>query len=349
MHVRSLVRLFIGAALLCLAWVVLTSGQASAAERPATSQPRSDLGRTLPLVDRDGLASVLGSVLGKPSAPVDRPADHPAKAHNDGAQPKAGATSKAKASGEKRSPTRPSATKTSATKPVREVGAADQAMAPVAALSDSVDEALRAAPVLDVVGSTARSTVDTGLALVTDVGEIAGSAPVVGEPLGRVTDAVVDLVQSLPPVVVPSPIVPLPIGDGTPTPVVPLPGVTEAVATERDPATARTDLRPGVSRDLHPFLTRGGFTPATDGAPVQTREPVGLGGRGAPSGPWAPLDSSPALPSQPSPGGGAAQGAGDPATASPSVALPNPSLFGRSSADWRVPRGLPAHPGTRPD
>src|SRR4051812_23633282 len=82
-HVRSLVRLFIGAVLLCLAWLVLTSGTASAAERPAPAQPLSDLGRALPLVDRTGLdtglESVLGSVLGKPSDANPQPAEEPAR------------------------------------------------------------------------------------------------------------------------------------------------------------------------------------------------------------------------------------------------------------------------------
>ncbi|WP_157605915.1 hypothetical protein [Phycicoccus sp. Soil802] len=205
------------------------------------------------------------------------------------------------------------------------------------------------APVLDLVGATTRSTVDTGLTLVTDVGEVADSLPVAGEALGSVTDTVVTLVQSLPTVGVPSPIVPLPIGDGTPVQVVPLPGATEVVATERDPSTARADLRRPHSRDRHTSLTEDGLTPGRHGPPVQVEVPAGPSRPGEPSGPWVPFDSSPALPSQPSSTGGAAQGGGDHATASASLVLPNPSLFGRSSADWRVPRGLPAHPGTQPD
>ena len=332
-HVRSLVRLFIGAALLCLAWVVLTSGQASAAERPTASHPRSDRVRSLPLIDRTGLETVLGSALGKSSAPAERSAAHPAKSSK-------AATSHASHETETANEMRSGATTSTTPTSTPPTSTVPTSTAPTSATI---------APVLDLVGATTRSTVDTGLTLVTDVGEVAGSLPVAGEALGSVTDTVVTLVQSLPAVVVPSPIVPLPIGDGTPAQGVRLPGATEAVAAERDPSMARADLRRPHPRDRQTSLTEDGLTPGRHGPPVQVEVPAGPSRPGVPSGPWAPFDSSPALPSQPSSTGGAAQGGGDHATASVSLELPNPSLFGRSSADWRVPRGLPAHPGTQPD
>lgn len=342
MHVRSLLRLLIGAALLCFAWVVLTSGPASAAERSASSQPRSDVGRTLAPIDRDGLEAVLGTVVGTSSATAERPAGHPAQPAKSAkratpatpakpATPATPATPADAQASEKRSGTTMLTTTLTTT------------MAPVKAAGRQVP------PVLDQVGATARSTVDSGLTQVIDLAEVAGSVPVAGEPLVLVTDTVVTLVQSLAPVGFPSPIVPLPIGDGTPIDVVPLPGATEAVATERDPSAARAVIRPTMSRDRDGLLTRSEAGPSRHAASVQTELPAAPSWPGEPFDPWAPLDSSPALPTQPSPPGGAAQGGGDPATGSPSVVLPDPRLFGRSSADWRVPRGLPAHPGTRPD
>lgn len=295
-HVRSLIRLFIGAALLCVAWLVLTSERASAAERPAPSKHRSDLARTLPLADRHGLEAVLGDVVGPPSPPARRVA------------------------------------------------------APVAVLTASVDDLARqVAPVLDQVTTASGPTVDAGLTLVADAPEVAGSLPVAGEPLVRVTDAVVALVHDFPVLGVPSPVVPLPIGDRTPTEVVPVPGRTESVATERDPSMVGADSRTTAFGGRQGLLAGDWFGPPRHQVSERPGTPAAPGGLGEPAGPWAPRDSSPALPSQPSPTGGSAQGSGDPATASASLVLPNPSLFGRSSADWRVPRGLPAHPGTRPD
>lgn len=328
-HVRSLIRLFIGAALLCLAWLVLTSGHASAAERPAPAQPLSDLSRTLPLVDRAGLETVLGSVLGKPSAPTERPADRSPQTVKSDAAP----TRKPMAK-------KPSAAKTSDTKhPVSK-----------AVLATTIDEAVRqVVPVLEQVDTSARSTVDTGLALVTDVADAAAELPLAGRPFDQVTDAVVALVRTLPVVDVPSPIVPLPIGDRTPTDVVPIPvpGSLDAVPTAPDALRATLDdaiaaARSGAAWPEDAGLSRAGSSDRT----VAHAAPAGDRG---PTAPGAPFESAPALPGQPSPTGGASSSTGDQAVAAVGLVLPNPSMFGRSSADWRVPRGLPAQPGTRPD
>jgi hypothetical protein len=329
MHVRSLVRLFIGAALLCLAWVVLTSGHASAAERPAPSQALSgvavalpDLAGVLPVLDGDGVEDVLGDVLGTSSASGRRPATHPAKPTARHTPPKAKAN-------EKRSGTTTYIARRAAVP------------TPVAPISSSV------VPVVDLVGTTTRSTLDTGLGVVTEVAAVSGSVPVIGGPLEQVTDAVVSLVRALPEGVDPLPVVSLPVGDGTPTGVQPRPEPAPEVAAARGPLTAE-------AADTNDFRGRAtttnvGLTPTRHQVSDRAESSTVPSGPGVPADLGAPLDSAPALPGQPSPTGGAAQGAGDPATASAPVVLPAPSLFGRSSADWRVPRGLPAQPGTRPD
>ena len=173
-HVRSLIRLFIGAALLCLAWLVLTSGHASAAERPAPAQPLSDLSRTLPLVDRAGLETVLGSVLGKPSAPTERPADRSPQTVKSDAAP----TRKPMAK-------KPSAAKTSDTKhPVSK-----------AVLATTIDEAVRqVVPVLEQMQPrpAGPSTPDCRC----QAGRCPRGAPAGRPTLRQVTDAVVALVIS---------------------------------------------------------------------------------------------------------------------------------------------------------
>src|SRR6476661_5510139 len=95
-HVRSLVRLFIGAVLLCLAWVVLTSGQASAAERSAPGQGRADHGHpTHGILDPKGLEKVLTGALGRSPAADQRSAHLPVKPATRHTPPKASANEKA--------------------------------------------------------------------------------------------------------------------------------------------------------------------------------------------------------------------------------------------------------------
>jgi hypothetical protein len=328
-HVRSLIRLFIGAALLCLAWVVLTSGQASAAERPAPTQPVSQLVGGLPLVDTDGLQGVLGSLVEKAPVPAERPADTAPRTTTSGS------ATKAKSAAQKRSGATTSAPRRSTPEPVA---------------TNPVDEVVRqVVPVLEQVDTAALATVDSGLALVTDVADATTELPLAGQPVSQLTDAVVGLVRTLPVVGVPAPIVPLPVGDGTPTDVlpVPVPGLLETLPS------APPVLLPAAADSL--VTPRGGSQPVAVSGVARAESPTRTVTQAAPSdgrrpsAPGALVDPVPALPSQPSPTGGTTQGAGDPATVSTVLALPNPSFFGRSGADWRVPRGLPAHPGTRPD
>lgn len=324
MHVRSLIRLLIGAALLCLAWMVLTSGQASAAERSGPSDPRFDVARALPLVGSERLEEVLGGVLGTSPGLGGEPERHTTNQTTRHTPVKAKAAEKR--SGAKKSTRSSSAVTTSAGSPATTV-----------------------APVIDLVGNTARSTLDTGLDTVTEVVALPGSVPVLGETVGQVTDVVMTVLRTLPEAVTAVPDVPRPIGDGTPSEVLPPAGPTHEVAAARDPLTA--EAAGAHDSPVRVSTTDVALTPTrhelSDRAGAVT-VPTGRG-PGVPADLGTPLDSSPALPSQPTPTGGAAPGAGDPATASATVVLPAPSLFGRSSADWRVPRGLPAQPGTRPD
>ena len=338
-HVRSLVRLFIGAVLLWLAWMVLTSGQASAAERSDISAPLSERGRSLPLgVDTEGLETVLGTALGKDSGSDPQPAGgaaRPAKAH-----PVTPSAPSAKSSWRKSPAASPVDEKASAATP--------SAAASLVVAVDEVESHF--APVVEVVEVTVRPTVDNGLALVSDVSDIAAEVPVVGGPVAHVSDAVVALVPDLPLVGGPLPIVPLPIGDGTPTGVVTdvVPGVVEVVGAVRPPALSLGDTTVPVRTSLV-SLGDLGAAPLRDATSAQAVLRATQRGPGEPAGPGAPRGSTPVLPNQPSPTGGATQGAGDPAMASPGVVLPNLQPFGRSRADRRVPRGLPDHPGTRPD
>ena len=197
---------------------------------------------------------------------------------------------------------------------------------------------------------TARSTVDAGLVLATAATDVVATLPTVGEPVAQVVDGIVAVVGSLPPVGVPSPIVPLPVGGETPMPAFPPRGdtVVPAGPDPRGPSAADLLGHAAGNRALSTLLV--GATPSSDGPSARATGRGGHDGKGAPLGPWTLLDTAPAVPAQPSPSSsGAAQATGDPATTTLSLVLPNPSLFGRSSADWRVPRGLPAHPGTRPD
>jgi hypothetical protein len=332
MHVRSLIRLFVGAVLLCLAWLLLTSGPASATERPAPTQPASDLVRSLPVVGAKGLEGVIGVLVGKPEAQAQRPADPAPRTTTRGTPPKAKRAQK------------PSAATSS-----------DSARAPRKLVATGpVDEVVRrVTPVLQRVDAATLAPVDAGLELVTDVTDVAARLPLAGQPVDHLADAVAGLVRTVPVVGLPAPIVPLPIGAGTPTDVVVVPVVVV-------PVPAVVETRPTAPRALLRAAAGSLVTPRVGSAPVADTGPSHAGssmrsvaqaasdGR-RPSPPGALIDPAPALPSQPSPTGGAGQGAGDLATVSAVLGLLNPSLFGRSGADWRVPRGLPAHPGTRPD
>ena len=88
----------------------------------------------------------------------------------------------------------------------------------------------------------------------------------------------------------------------------------------------------------HHSCAVGDRAPLVSGAPQPSELPE----------PW-PSPQSPMPPTQsvPSPGGGASSV--DLASAGPAIVLPSPTTWGRTSSDWRVPRGLPDRPGSRPD
>jgi hypothetical protein len=288
-RVGSLLRLFLGAAFLCLAWVLLSSTQADAAERPAPVEL---------------IASVAEPVTG--SVAVAAPA------------------------------------------PVRED--------PVAVVADTTKPVV--APVVEQLRATTTATVDAGAAGLKDV---AAAVPVLEAPIVAVADDVVALTDAVP-VVGRDPLVdvPLPSRPGTPAPV-PLPelDVVLPAALSDEPANpgakqhdspvvaSQLDALRGLvlaafdadSRDSKaPLVAVGDRTPLVSGAPQPSELPE----------PW-PSPQSPMPPNQsvPSPGGGASSV--DLASIGPAIVLPSPTTWGRTSSDWRVPRGLPDRPGSRPD
>lgn len=207
------------------------------------------------------------------------------------------------------------------------------------------------ASVLAGAATATRTTVDSGVTLVSDVSQVAGGVPLVGQHVVTVVGSVVSLAEELPVVGGLSSIVPLPIGGGTPTDVVPLTAITGALGVDGGIPRTGGAGSTAASSDRPGWPGGRAFT-GSSGSELRSSDEVAVApvrNQGGPRGPWAPVDSTPVVPTQPAPTGGTAQGAGDPATTTASVVLPHPSTFGRSSADWRVPRGLPAHPGTRPD
>ncbi|WP_091781843.1 hypothetical protein [Pedococcus dokdonensis] len=312
---RSLIRLFIGAVLLCLAWLVLTSGQASATERPEPARPLGGLGKAVPLVDGSGLDSIVGGLLPKSSEPGERP-------ERATAGSAAASTKAAKARHEKRSQ------KTSST------------------IRPSL-----AQPVEQAVG-TVRSTVDTGLSLVEDVTDVTASVPVVGAPVVDITNAVDTLVRSLPVLGEPSPIVPLPIGDvivpDRPiVPATPAAPVTDPVAGEADHRIPRAaEATPGGAAAL---AGTPAATTSRSAALAPVASSVGPGSPPLPTLPLSPRDALPAPPTQPSPGGASGAGAADQAAATEALSISIRTTSSRTGADWRLPCGPCEQPGTRPD
>ena len=287
-RVGSLLRLFLSAAFLCLAWVLLSSTQADAAERPAP-------------ID----------LIATASAPV---AESAAAAHA----------------------------------PVLEES--------VAVLSGRAAPIV--APVVEQLRTTTAASVDGGA---TGLKTLAAAVPLLEAPVVAVADDVVALADAVP-VVGRNPVVDVPLSGRPSTPVpVQLPEVDVLVPTEVSDQPAKSvaeqhDSRSSVTEVAAP---RGLVLAALDsdlrrvGAPsVHVNEQTPLRSDAPePSGlpePW-PAPQSPMSPTQsvPSPGGGASSG--DLASMGPAVVLPSPTTRGSSSADWRVPRGLPDRPGSRPD
>jgi hypothetical protein len=288
-RVGSLLRLVLSAAFLCVAWVLLSSTQAEAAEHPAPVE-----------LIRSVAEPVTGSVAAPAAAPV-----------------------------------------------------LEDSAAVVADTAKPV-----VAPVVEQLRATTTATVDTGAA---GLKVVAAAVPVLEAPIVAVADEAVALTDTIP-VVGRDPLVdvPLPSQPGTPVPV-PLPelDVLLPATSSEDPANpvAEQDDAPIVappvdalrglvlaafdadSRDSEaPHVAVGERTPLVSGAPQPSQLPE----------PW-PSPHSPMPPAQsaPSPGGGASSG--DLASIGPAVVLPSPPTWDRTSSDWRVPRGLPVRPGSRPD
>lgn len=295
-RVSSLLRLILSAAFLCAAWVLLSSTQAEAAERPAPVE-------------------VIGSVVAPVSNSVAGTAPVPAVAPSTAAVLKD----------------------------------------PVAAVSRK--PAPLVAPVVEELRVTAAASVDAGAA---GLKTVAAAVPVLEAPVVVVADEVVALADALP-LVGRDPLVTLPLprlpGAPLPDPLAELDLVP--VDTSEKPAGS-VAKRQDSSSLAAPVIDRHGLALATfdpdvrragtGSWPVAERTPRGTGvpdPSGLP-GPW-PSPQSPMPPTQsvPSPGGGASSG--DLASIDPAIALPSPTMWACGTSDWRIPRGLLARPGSRPD
>lgn len=290
-RVGSLLRLFLSAVFLCIAWVLLSSTQADAAERPAPVEL---------------VASVAEPVTG--SVAVAAPTHAPVL---------------------------------------------KSSVAVVAGTAEPV-----VAHVVEQLRASTAATVDAGAARLKVV---AAAVPVLEAPVEAVADDVVTLTDAVP-VVGRDPLVdvPLPSQPGTPAPV-PIPelDVLLAVTSSDEPAkpvaeqhgsppsATPVDALRGLSsaafdvdaRDSEaPSVGIGGRTPLVSGAPQPSELPA------PPPSPQSPMPPSQSVPS---PGGGAS--CADLASIGPAVVLPRPTTWACTSSDWRVPRGLPDQPGSRPD
>ena len=303
-HVGSLLRLFLSAAFLCLAWVLLSSAQADAAEGPAPVE-------------------LVVSVAEPVTAPVAKTAAGPVAA-----------------SGE-------AATSRVVTAVLKE---------PVAAVAQTAEPLV--APVVKQVRDTTAASVDPGAATLKAV---AAAAPVLEAPVVVVVDDVVTVADALP-VVGRAPLVdvPLPGRPSVPTPVeLPDPDVLVPEVASEHPANSLEPQSDSLSLPGQVATGRGldraafeGVARRTGKPPVDANAGTPLGsGVPEPSGLPAPLPAleSPMPPTQsaPTPSGGASSG--DVASIGPAVVLPSSATRGSRSSAWRVPRGLPERPGSRPD
>jgi hypothetical protein len=304
-RVGSLLRLFLSAAFLCLAWVLLSSTQADAAERPA------------PVELVASLAEPVSASLAK-TTPVPVAASGAAVATSHVA-----------------------------------AAVLKEPVAAVAATSEPL-----VAPVVQQVRATTAASVDAGGAGVKAVAE---SVPLLEAPVVAVVDDVVAVADALP-VVGRDPLVdaPLPGRPSVPTPVeLPGPDVlvpemaiespSKSVEPQQGllPASVSAVTIRGIDLAAFEAAARGGGMPsvhAKAGTPLGSAVPEPSELPAPRTGPESPM---PPTQSAPTPGGAASSG--DLASIDPAVVLPSLTTWGLRSSDWRIPRGLPERPGSRPD
>jgi hypothetical protein len=283
-RVGSLLRLFLCAAFLCLAWVLFSSAHAEAAERPAPAK--------------------LVATVAKPiTAPTSVAAAARAPAHLPG-------------------------------RALGHPGAA--------AVGSSGSPAV---PVVEQLRVATAASVDAG---VDELKAVAAAVPFLEAPVVVVADAVVTVADALP-VVGRDPLVGLPLPGLSAAPL------GEAVTSHADPLATHVKPLAGAPAALVPRgLTVASFDSDLSHGVRPGAVTVGMTTRSAAPEPsdWpepfpAPQSPMPPLNSVPNPGGGPSSG--DLASIGHAIVLPRLTLWGSSSSDWRVPRGLPAQPGSRPD
>ena len=190
-----------------------------------------------------------------------------------------------------------------------------------------------ALPVVEQLRETTAAGVDAGAQ---ELKALAAAVPVLEAPAVVVADAVVAVADALP--VVGN----HPLGD------VPLPGPTDSSATQGNPL-------PEVTTANAPRgLVRASFDADVSRNDLRSAAGVGRSPRSAAPEPAdapeplpAPRSPMPPSHSVPNPGGGASSD--DVASIGPAFVLPLLTLWGSRFSDWRVPGGLPAQPGSRPD
>ncbi|TPG18229.1 hypothetical protein [Pedococcus bigeumensis] len=303
-RVGSLLRLFLSVAFLCLAWVLLSSTQADAAEGPAPVE-------------------LVVSVAEPVTAPVAQTAAVPVAASGD------------------------AATSRLATAVLKE---------PVAAVAQTTEPLV--APVVKQARATTAASVGAGAA---SLKAVAAAVPVLEAPVVVVVvDDVVTVADALP-VVGRAPLVdvPLPGRPSVPTPVeLPDPDVLVPEVASEHPANSLEPQSDSLSLPGQVTTSRGLDRAAFEVNGRRTGKPSVRANAGTPLGSGVPEPSlptplpapeSPVPPTQSAltPSGGASSG--DVASIDPAVVLPSSATRGSRSSDWRVPRGVPERPGSRPD
>ncbi len=358
-RVGSLVRLLLCAGFLCVAWVVLSSSQAQAAERvdpidqlltavtDATSTRQADRASVPTKTPSHGTAAHAAKDSTAPSGKPD--------------VAKTGAT---KTGATKAGVAKPQAVvRASGAEPPRSVSSARYPLQPNAVrdLVDAVVDLPEAtlAPLVGEVRTTTASTVAAGAEVLKGTAHV---VPALEQPVAGLTDGLVALVEVVPVVgggggvdpVVDGPLPLLPGDDAHPG-VEPARGLEALAYRITNPLAAQGNTSP-LDRLEHPLAVRWTVPNVDDGpaAPLVADERVSRGVTPQPDpadmpGPSpSPLSSPmPVGSSVPNPGSGSA--AGDLAALDPASLLPRPTTGAYSSCDWRVPGGQPADPGSRPD
>lgn len=212
------------------------------------------------------------------------------------------------------------------------------------------------ASVAKPVKTPATETVD---AAAQSLKAVAAAVPSLEAPVVVVADAVVTVADSVP-VVGRDPLVDVPLPDPSEAPLpVKLPelGALDQATDHRSadsPATQRNQPPEATLSTVSRRLARASFDADVSSTGRRAAAAVNTSPRSAAPEPADapepfPFPQSPMPPtnSVPNPGGGASSA--DVASIGPAIALPRLTLSGSSSSDWRVPRGLSAQPGSRPD